>query len=150
MMPEKSSRFSLILPRAREAFRAAEARLSAMSRRRAILTVLALAAGFALIGALLGIFLTPYRPTSTPNLDSSSANGDNQISSYTGIVRALDEPKEGASYYLELENGTRLLLKSINIDISFFKGASVTAEGVVVGTSDVTQQLLFVNRIRLK
>uniref|UniRef100_A0A832E1Y4 Uncharacterized protein n=1 Tax=candidate division WWE3 bacterium TaxID=2053526 RepID=A0A832E1Y4_UNCKA len=138
------------LSRLKAAFTAAEARFSAMPRRRMILTVAALAAGFALIGVLLGIILTPYNPTSTPSLDSSTTTGDDQLSSYTGIVRALEEPKEGASYYLELEDKTQLLLKSINIDISFFKEASVTVEGIVVGTSDGLQNILFVNQIRIK
>lgn len=147
-MPEKPS--GLIPSRARDAFRAAEARFSAMSRRRAILTVLALAAGFALMGVLLGIILSPYQPTSTPDLEPSATNGASPTDSYTGIVRALDEPQEGASYYLELEDGTRLLLKSIKIDVSFFENSAVTFEGVVVETSDGSQKILFVNRSRIK
>jgi len=121
-----------------------------MPRRRIILLVLALALGFALIGVVLGVFLSPYNPTATPLLDSGTTNGDNQLSSYTGVVRALSEPKEGAAYYLELEDGKRILLKSTGTDVAFFKESSVTVEGVVVSSSDGTEQILFVNRVRLK
>lgn len=155
MMPDKTSgvipsRFSPILSKARAAFLAAEARLAAMPRRRMILTVLALAAGFALIGVLLGIVLTPYRPSDTPDLDPSAANGGSQVVSYTGIVRELDEVTEGASFYLELEDNTRVLLKSTKIDIAFFKDASITAEGLVVATVDGAQQIIFVSQILIK
>jgi len=72
------------------------------------------------------------------------------LSSYTGVVRVLSEPKEGADYYLELEEGKRILLKSTSTDVGFFKDSSVTVEGVVVSSSDGKEQILFVNLVRLK
>ena len=146
-IPPKISPF---ISRFKTAFTTAESRLSAMPRRRIILLVLALALGFALLGVVFGIVLSPYTPTATPLLDSGNTNGDNQLSSYTGVVRVLSEPKEGADYYLELEEGKRILLKSTSTDVGFFKDSSVTVEGVVVSSSDGKEQILFVNLVRLK
>lgn len=150
MMVSNLPKTSQILARLKEIFLSAEDRLSKMSRRRILLVVVALALGFALLGAVLGIILTPYRPTDTPPLNSNADGQNNPSSSYTGTVRSLSDPIEGAEFYLELENEKRLLLKSTNIDISFFKDASVTVEGVVVGTSDQSEQIIFVNKIRIK
>jgi hypothetical protein len=149
-MADNLPKTSPFLSRFKSAFAAAEGRLFAMPRRRIILLVLALALGFALLGIVLGIVLSPYNPTATPPLDSGTANGDDQLSSYTGVVRALSAPKEGASYYLELAEGKQILLKSTSIDIAFFKNASVTVEGIAVGSADGTEQILFINRIRIK
>lgn len=139
---------SPLLSRLKGAFAAAESRLSVMSRRRVALLVLALALGFAVLGVVFGVVLSPYEPSATPPLDSGKTNGD--LLSYTGIIRILDEPKEGASYYLELDDKSRVLLKSTTIDISFFKDSSVTLEGVVVDSADGTEQILFVNQAKIK
>ncbi|OGC37881.1 hypothetical protein A2V54_01755 [candidate division WWE3 bacterium RBG_19FT_COMBO_53_11] len=145
-----SPKISLFFSRLKDAFVAAETRLSAMPRRRIVLLVLALALGFALLGVVFGIVLTPYNPTSTPPLDSETSTGDEQLASFTGIVRALSEPKEGSSYYLQLEGGNRILLKSTNFDIAFFKDASVTARGVAASTADGNEQVLFVKYVQIK
>jgi len=149
-MVSNPPKISPLLSRLKAFFATAETRLSAMPRRQVILLVLGLALGFALLGVVFGIFLTPYNPTSTPPLDSDTTNGDDQLASYTGIVRALGDPKEGSAYYLELEEGKRILLRSTAIDISFLEDASVTAKGVVAGTADGTEQILFVNQIQIK
>jgi hypothetical protein len=150
IMASTPPKISPFLSRLKAFFATAETRLSAMPRRQIILLVLALALGFALLGVVFGIILTPYNPTSTPPLDSETANEDNQLASYTGIVRALGDPKEGSAYYLELEEGNRILLRSEAFDISFFEDASVTAKGVVASTADGSEQVLFVNQIQIK
>ncbi len=150
MMSPSLPKTSRIVNRLKEIFVSAEDRLTKMSRRRIALVVVGLALGFALLGAIFGIILTPYRPTSTPPLDSNANGQDDLSSSYTGIVRSLTDPIEGANFYLELENNKRILLRSLNIDVSFFKDAAVTVEGVVVGTSDQSEQIIFVNKIRIK
>jgi hypothetical protein len=150
MMAENLPKKSPLAPRLKAFFATAETRLSAMPRRQVIFLVLGLALGFALLGVVFGIILTPYNPTSTPPLDSETANEDNQLASYTGIVRALGDPKEGSAYYLELEGGNRILLRSTAIDISFLEDASVTAKGVVASTADGSEQVLFVNKIQIK
>lgn len=147
-MTETSPKISPFLSRLKSAFAAAENRLSSMPRRRVALLVLALALGFAILGVVFGLILSPYDPTVTPPLDSEMTNGN--LSSYTGVVRVLGEPKEGAAYYLELEGGSRILLKSTSIDIAFFKDSSVTLAGVVVSTSDGAEQILFVNQAKIK
>ncbi len=158
VMPEKlpaspnpgGSKLSSLVARLKSFFLSAESRLSQMSRRRLVIVVMGLALGFILLGVLFGVIFTPYSPTGTPSLDSSAANHDEPVVSYTGVVGSLDEPKEGADYYLGLESGKRYLLKSLAIDISFFKGASVTAEGILVPTSDGSDEILFVSKIRIK
>ena len=147
-MTETPPKISPFLSRLKSAFAAAESRLSSMPRRRVALLVLALALGFAILGVVFGLIFSPYDPTATPPLDSGTTNGN--LSSYTGIVRVLAEPKEGAAYYLELEGGSRILLKSTSIDIAFFKDSSVTLAGVVVSTSDGAEQILFVNQAKIK
>lgn len=150
MMSLNLPKTSRIISRLKEIFISAEDRLSKMSRRRIVLIVVGLALGFILLGVILGIVFTPYRLTDTPPLDSNANGEDSLTSSYTGVVRSLAAPIEGAKFYLELEDKKRFLLKSSSIDISFFKGAAVTVEGVVVGTSDQSEQIIFVNKIRIK
>lgn len=147
-MAENLPKISPLFSRLKSAFAAAETRLSAMSRRRIILLVLALALGFAILGVVIGLIFSPYKPTTTPSLDSGMNNEN--TASYTGVVRALDEPEEGASYYLELEAGGRVLLKSTSIDIAFFKDSSVTLEGTVVSSSGGSDLILFVSRAKIK
>lgn len=150
MMPENLPKTSPILVRVKEIFLSTESRLTQMSRRRLILVVLALALGFILLGVVFGVVFAPYEPTVTPDLDSSVADHNESVVSYTGVVKSLSAPKDGANYALELESGKQYLLKSLAIDVSFFKGASVTAEGVLVETSDGNGEILFVSKIKIK
>jgi len=150
VMPENLPKPSPILIRVKKIFLSTESRLTQMSRRRLILVVLALALGFVLLGVVFGVIIAPYAPTETPELNSSVADHNEPVVSYTGLVKSLKEPKDGASYVLELESGKQYLLKSLAIDVSFFKGASVTAEGILVETSDGNGEILFVNKIKIK
>ncbi|GEM_PF-4163873 len=143
-------KISLPLTRLKEALLSVEERLAKMSRRRIALVVLGLALGFALLGAILGIIFTPYRPTETPPLDSNASDQESLAASYAGVVRSLAEPIEGAEFYLELEDGKRVLLRSANIDLSFFKDSSVTVEGVAVGTPNQSERVVFVSKVRIK
>lgn len=150
MMPSNLPKISLTFNRLKEVFLSAEDRVAKMSRRRVVLVVAGLAAGFVLLGVVLGVIFSPYRPTETPPLDPNANRQDQSTSSYTGVVRSLDKAIEGANFYLELEDNQRLLLKSMRIDLSFFKDASVTVEGVVVGAPNQNEQIIFVSKIRIK
>ena len=101
------------------------------------------------LGVLFAFIFSPYKQVGTPDT-SSSASDSNQLASYSGIIRRVEDVDGGVSYYLEKSDETRLLLRSSKIDLSFFEGSSVTAEGVAVEGSDGGDEILFVSKIRLK
>lgn len=146
---EKSPPRKISFARVREIYTSIEARLSPLTRRQLIFLVLGLGLGTLALGFLLGILISPSRSAGTPSADLSSSQ-ENQTVSHTGIVRRLEAQEEGADFYLEKSNGDRVLLKSSQIDLLFFVGASVTAEGVSVETVSGQDELLLVSKIRIK
>ncbi|MEX1061752.1 MAG: hypothetical protein WEC39_01415 [Patescibacteria group bacterium] len=126
-----------------------ETRLTQMPRRNLFLIILGLIVFFLAMGALFGFVFSPYRQTDTPDSGLVDMDGNGNMVSHSGIVRRLDEEQDGISFYLEKEDETRVLLKSSQIDLAFFGGSAVTAEGVLVdGTG--TGAVLFVSKIRIK
>ncbi|KKW06176.1 MAG: hypothetical protein UY40_C0002G0026 [candidate division CPR1 bacterium GW2011_GWC1_49_13] len=130
-------------------YASAEARLTQMPRSRLLILILGLVIFFLAMGALFAFVFSPYRQTQTPDSGLVDMDGDGNMVSHSGIVRRLDEEQDGISFYLQKEDETRILLKSSQIDLAFFVGASVTAEGVLVEGAG-TGSVLFVSKIRIK
>lgn len=143
--PSSGDRVSRILA----TYARTEEKFSKFSRRNLVLLIAGVSIGCIALGALFAFVLTPYKQTAIPD-SSSSASGSSQLASHSGIVRQMDVVSSGASYYLEKSDKTIFLLRSSEIDLSFFEGSSVTAEGVVVESSDGGDEILFVSKIRLK
>ncbi len=57
---------------------------------------------------------------------------------------------DGSTFYLEKDDGAQVLLKSSKIDFTFFSDSQVTAEGVVVRDAQDGNEILFVNKLRIK
>lgn len=151
-MPEKKKQtpqINTIL----SAYQSAENRLSQISRRKLILLAIGVGILFLAVGALLGFAFSPYRQTATPDSDLTEVDGDGR-STVTGILRSLDEPLNGSTFYLEKEDGSRVLLRSSKIDLTVLKGSTVEAEGVLVGSDEgpagAGDAVLFVSKIFLK
>lgn len=145
LTPSSRDRISRILA----TYTRTEEKFSEFSRRNLILLIAGVGIGCIALGALFGFIFSPYKQVGTPDT-SSSASDSNQLASYSGIIRRVEDVDGGVSYYLEKSDETRLLLRSSKIDLSFFEGSSVTAEGVAVEGSDGGDEILFVSKIRLK
>ena len=130
-------------------YSSAESRISQMPRRNLLILILGLVVFFLAMGALFAFVLSPYRQTDTPDAGLVDMDGNGNVVSHAGIVRRLDEEQDGISFYLEKEDETRILLKSSQIDLAFFVGSAVTAEGVLVEGAG-TGSVLFVSKIRIK
>ncbi|GMR19227.1 MAG: hypothetical protein BMS9Abin34_358 [Patescibacteria group bacterium] len=125
-----------------------EERFSELSRKQLVLLILGVSVFFIALGVLVGVVFSPYRPTVTSGTELPSSNSGSQVVSHSGVVRKAKNPDNGAGFYLEKSDDSKLQLKSSKIDLSFFEGSSVTAEGVVVGSGD--EGLFFVRKIRIK
>lgn len=145
LTPSSRDRISRILA----TYTRTEEKFSEFSRRNLILLIAGVGIGCIALGVLFAFIFSPYKQTAIPGT-SSSASDSNQLASHSGIVRRVEDVDGGVSYYLEKSDETRLLLRSSKIDLSFFEGSSVTAEGVAVEGSDGGDEILFVSKIRLK
>jgi len=150
-MPEKkqTQQINAIL----SAYQSAESRLSQVSRRNLILLAAGIGILFLAVGALLGFAFSPYRQVATPDSDLTDTCGDGETS-LTGIVRALDEPQNESRFYLEIGDGSQVLLRSSRIDLTAMESSSVEAEGVLVGCPEgpagTSDAVLFISKIFLK
>lgn len=156
-MPEEKAPVpaSPFLAQARERYRQAEGRISRLTQPQLILLVFILGLGFLALGVVLGAVLSPYSPTQTPEVDlsASSSPDEGETVSQTGIIRRLGVLKDGAEFYLEKSLESRILLKSEQFDSSFFEsreGLSVTLEGTLSKTSDGKEEILLVEKIKIK
>ncbi len=147
-MPEKKETPSVEsrVDRILQSYSQAEQKLSQFSKRKLIILLIALAVGFAALGVLIGVVFSPYRASETPATTTSS--GASEIVSYSGVVR--QSLGDGSTFYLEKDDGAQVLLKSSKIDFTFFSDSQVTAEGVVVRDAQDGNEILFVNKLRIK
>lgn len=153
-MPEVTflNRLAPILAKGREFYAKTEKWLSKLTKRQLILLSLGVGLGFLALGTIFGVIFTPYRSINVSDVDFSTSRppAEEQTVIQTGVVRRLTSSVDGANFSLETSGGGKLLLKSDRIDLSFFEGASVTVEGKIIKTTDGSQEILLVEKVRIK
>jgi len=145
-MPEANEkpRPSTSVDRLLESYTKAEEKLVKVQRKKLIFIIIALALGSIFLGILLGVLI--FQPVE----DNIVTTTEDKVVSHTGIIRSLNVEQNGASYYLEQDNGTRVLLTSSQFDFSFFVGVAVTVEGISTGFAGDGSEIVSVNKIRFK
>jgi len=136
----------------RERMRELDARLTALPRKRLVLLMIGAAFLFLAVGTGLGFLIINRDITSSANGDGNATNGSNvEVTSLTGVLRSLSEPKDGIEFYLEEQDDTRVLLDTAGrFDSAFLErnvGLIVTVQGTMAKTTIDSENVFLVEKL---